>query len=147
MFDFIHAINEVLTERGIELPLPGQSTTTPENRAEKGLAVQTETIGSDVVERLYKSSPKDQMHIQHLLSANYFGDHLTRNGLDLRTRELLTFKISTLCSALSLRTRKTHSTAFATPATCRSKTSPSASATIWKRYWRTDRRFDLQISQ
>jgi 4-carboxymuconolactone decarboxylase len=55
VFDFIHATNEVLTERGIELPLPAQSTTTPENRAEKGLAVQTEIIGSDVVERLHKS--------------------------------------------------------------------------------------------
>ncbi len=93
VFDFIHATNEVLTERGIELPLPGQSTTTPENRAEMGLAVQTEIIGSDAVERLHKSSPKDQMYIQHLLSANCFGDHLTRNGLDLRTRELLTFSM------------------------------------------------------
>ena len=40
VFDFIHATNEVLTERGVELPLPGQSTTTPENREEKGLEVQ-----------------------------------------------------------------------------------------------------------
>src|SRR5271157_2251242 len=37
VFDFIHATNEVLAEREIALPLPGQSTTTPENRAEKGL--------------------------------------------------------------------------------------------------------------
>ena len=37
VFDFLHATNEVLTERGVELPLPGQSTTTPETRAEKGL--------------------------------------------------------------------------------------------------------------
>jgi 4-carboxymuconolactone decarboxylase len=40
VFDFIHATNEVLTERGVALPLPGQSTTTPETREEKGLAVQ-----------------------------------------------------------------------------------------------------------
>src|SRR6266581_9138386 len=33
VFDFIHATNEVLTERGVPLPLPGQSTTTPETRA------------------------------------------------------------------------------------------------------------------
>ena len=33
------------------------------------------------------------MHIQHYLSANCFGDHLTRSGLDLRTRELLTFSM------------------------------------------------------
>ena len=29
VFDFLHATNDVLTERGVELPLPGQSTTTP----------------------------------------------------------------------------------------------------------------------
>ncbi|MBB5373103.1 hypothetical protein [Acidocella aromatica] len=40
-FDFLHATNEVLTERGVPLPLPGQSTTTPETRREKGLVVQT----------------------------------------------------------------------------------------------------------
>src|SRR5690349_20195478 len=40
VFDFIHATNELLTERGVALPLPGQSTTTPETRAEKGLAIQ-----------------------------------------------------------------------------------------------------------
>lgn len=31
-FDFIHATNEVLTSRGIQLPLEGQSTTSPETR-------------------------------------------------------------------------------------------------------------------
>jgi len=34
VFDFIHATKDVLTARGVILPLPGQSTTTPENRAE-----------------------------------------------------------------------------------------------------------------
>jgi 4-carboxymuconolactone decarboxylase len=92
-FDFIQATNEVLTERGVTLPLPGQSTTTPESRAEKGLAVQKEIIGSDVVEKLYEASPKDQMHIQHFLSANCFGDHYTRGGLNAATRELLTFSM------------------------------------------------------
>src|SRR5690349_10553785 len=40
VFDFLHATNEVLTERGVALPLPNQSTTAPETRAEKGLAIQ-----------------------------------------------------------------------------------------------------------
>jgi alkylhydroperoxidase/carboxymuconolactone decarboxylase family protein YurZ len=31
------------------------------------------------------------MHIQYYLSGNCFGDHFTRAGIDLRTRELLTF--------------------------------------------------------
>jgi 4-carboxymuconolactone decarboxylase len=93
VFDFIHKTNDVLKERGVELPLPPQSATTPENRAEKGLAVQKEIIGDEVVDKLYSSFPKDQMHIQRFLSANCFGDHLTRAGLDLRTRELLTFSM------------------------------------------------------
>ena len=93
VFDFIHATNEVLTERGVALPLPGQSTTTPETRAEKGLAVQKQIVGSDVVEKLYASAPADQQHIQRYLSANCFGDHLTRTGIDVPTRELLTFSM------------------------------------------------------
>ncbi len=93
VFDFVHATNEVLTERGVSLPLPSQSTTTPETRAEKGLAVQKQIIGSSVVDSLYASSPADQMHIQRFLSANCFGDNLTRSGIDLPTRELLTFSM------------------------------------------------------
>jgi 4-carboxymuconolactone decarboxylase len=93
VFDFIHATNEVLTERGVELPLPGQSTTTTENRMQKGLAVQKQSIGSDVVERLYASASEDQMHIQRYLSANCFGDHYTRTGIDVPTRELLTLSM------------------------------------------------------
>ena len=93
VFDFIHATNDVLTGRGVELPLPPQSTTTSENREEKGLAVQKQIIGSDVVEKLYASSPDDQMHIQHYLSANCFGDNYTRTGIDVPTRELLTLSM------------------------------------------------------
>ena len=90
VYDFIQATNDVLTERGIALPLPGQSTTTPETRMEKGLAVQKQIIGEDVVEKLYASAPQDQMHIQRLLSAHCFGDHYTRTGLDIAMRELVT---------------------------------------------------------
>lgn len=93
VYDFIHATNEVLTERGVALPLPSQSTTTSETRAAAGLAVQTQIIGRDRVESLYASAPADLQHIQRYLSANCFGDHLTRNGIDIPTRELLTFSM------------------------------------------------------
>jgi 4-carboxymuconolactone decarboxylase len=93
VFDFLHATNEVLSERGVALPLPGQSTTTPENRAEKGLGIQKQIVSSDVVENLYASAPEDQLHVQHYLSANCFGDHYTRTGIDVPTRELLTFSM------------------------------------------------------
>jgi 4-carboxymuconolactone decarboxylase len=90
VLDFIHISNDVLTERGITLPLEGQSTTTPETRFEKGLAVQKQIVGDERIEQMYASAPEDELHIQRLLSANCFGDHYTRTGLDIKTRELLT---------------------------------------------------------
>ena len=92
VFDFIHATNEILVSRGIKLPLEGQSTTTPETRYEKGLEVQKSIFG-ETIDKMYKESPANQIHIQKYLSANCFGDYYTRNGLDLKTRELLTFSI------------------------------------------------------
>lgn len=92
VFDFLHVTNEVFSQRGVELPLPPQSTTTAETRTEKGLAVQKRILG-DAIDRLYAESPKDQLHIQRFLSANCFGDYYTRTGLDLKTRELVTFSM------------------------------------------------------
>jgi len=89
-FDFLHATNEILESRGVTLPLEGQSTTTPETRHRDGLAVQKAIFG-DVIDTMYANSPKNQLHIQQYLSANCFGDYYTRTGLDIRTRELLTF--------------------------------------------------------
>src|SRR5260370_22735593 len=37
--------------------------------------------------------PRTRLHIQHFLSANCFGDHYTRTGIDVPTRELLTFSM------------------------------------------------------
>jgi len=93
VFDFIHATNDVLAERGISLPLPGQSATTPERRMQEGLAVQRQIVGSEGVAQLYAAAPADQQHIQRYLSANCFGDNYTRSGIDVPTRELLTFSM------------------------------------------------------
>ena len=91
VFDFLHATNDVLTERGAGLPLEGQSTTNPESRAEQGRAVQERLVGADRVEAMYASAADDEAHFQRFLSANCFGDHLARTGIDLPTRELVTF--------------------------------------------------------
>ncbi|MFZ1640917.1 MAG: carboxymuconolactone decarboxylase family protein [Candidatus Contendobacter sp.] len=92
VFDFLHATNDVLQSRGIELPLEGQSTTNPDTRFDQGLATQKAIFG-DRIDALYAQSPQDQRHIQKYLSANCFGDYYTRTGLDLKTRELLTFSM------------------------------------------------------
>jgi 4-carboxymuconolactone decarboxylase len=91
VFDFLHATNDVLSERGIQLPLDGQARTIPATRAERGRAVQEQIVGADQVGRMYASATEDELHFQEFLSANCFGDYYTRTGLDIRTRELLTF--------------------------------------------------------
>ena len=55
-----------------------------------GLALQKEIFG-EVIDKMYKTSPENQIHIQKYLSANCFGDYYTRKGLNIKTRELLTF--------------------------------------------------------
>jgi 4-carboxymuconolactone decarboxylase len=93
VFDFLHTTNEVLTDRGVELPLPAQSASTPETRAEVGLAVQNRVVGADNVAGMYAAAADDDVHFQRYLSANCFGDYVARSGIDLRTRELLTFSM------------------------------------------------------
>lgn len=91
VLDFLHATNDVLTERGVELPLEGQSTTSPDTRMKDGLAVQKRIVGDSAVDAMYANAPADEQHVQRFLSGNCFGDHYTRNGIDVPTRELLTF--------------------------------------------------------
>lgn len=91
-YDFFAASNEVLQQRGIKLPLAGQATTTPQDRFAKGLAVQKSIFGSQI-DQMRENAPQNQKHIQDYLSANCFGDYYTRGGLDLKTRELLTFAL------------------------------------------------------
>jgi 4-carboxymuconolactone decarboxylase len=91
-FDFLHATNELLTSRGVSLPLKGQSTATADTRYEKGLAIQKAVFGK-MIDQLYEQSPEDQSHIQRFLSANCFGDYYTRNGLNIKLRELVTLSM------------------------------------------------------
>ena len=89
VIDFIYATNAIFEERNIVQPLESQSTTTIETRFEKGLALQKEIFGNRI-DDMYKNSPKDLLHIQKYLSANCFGDYVSRNGLDVKTREMVT---------------------------------------------------------
>ena len=73
---FVDAVNQVLTARGVALPLPSQSTTTPETRLEKGVDAQV-TIFGDGMRDAWR-----QGTINRWLGANCFGDYYTRTGLD-----------------------------------------------------------------
>lgn len=91
-FDFLHATNAVLERRGTALPLPGQATTSAATRFEAGLALQKRIFGPGI-DTMRRTAPADQSHIHRFLAANCFGDHVSRAGLDLKTRELLTFSM------------------------------------------------------
>ena len=91
--DFVGITNEVLEARGVTLPLAGQSTTSSADRFEKGLAVQRSIFGAERIDGMREAAPANQKHIQRYLSDNCFGDFLTRGGLDVKLRELLTFSM------------------------------------------------------
>lgn len=90
VFPFLQGVNEIFTQRGIKLPLPGQATTTQATRLEAGSEAQVAIFGEGMRE-FYKSGPEATRHINRWLAANCFGDYYTRGGLDLKERELITF--------------------------------------------------------
>ena len=91
VFDYLHAVNDILGAAGVELPLPGQATSTPETRHERGQQVQERIVGSGRVTQMHADAPPDCKHFQRYLTGNCFGDTVARDGLELTTRELLTF--------------------------------------------------------
>lgn len=87
---FLDAVNDVLAEKGITLPLEGQATTTTENRVEKGEQAQVDIFGEGM-KGFAASGPEESRHINRWLSGNCFGDYYTRTGLDYSQREMITF--------------------------------------------------------
>ena len=82
---FLTAVNEILLARGVALPLPGQATTTMEDRLQKGEQAQVDIFGEGM------RGAWKQGHVNRWLAANCFGDSYTRGGLDLKDREMITF--------------------------------------------------------
>lgn len=89
-YPFLNITNEVLEAHGVNLPLPGQATTTPEDRVQKGEDKQVELFG-DSYRGAASRGPEESRHINRWLAGNCFGDYYTRKGLDNRQREMITF--------------------------------------------------------
>jgi len=90
VLDFLHSTNDILTARGVKLPLEGQATTTTENHLEGGIKAQVDIFG-DGMKEFYKSGPEESRHINCWLADNCFGDYYTRIGLNYKQREMITF--------------------------------------------------------
>lgn len=95
----LSAMNEAFTERGIQLPLEEQGTVTEANRYEKGLAVQKSHYGDKMNDALKDVPGGMGADVTHFLTEVYFGDFYTRDGLDLKTRELLSYCVLTVIGA------------------------------------------------
>ena len=89
----LRLVNETFLKHGVTLPLENQATVTEESRFADGLAVQKSIFGN-AIDAMHAATPEEQKTIMVThLSAFCFGDIYTRRGLDVKTRELLTFSI------------------------------------------------------
>ena len=91
----IAVFNEVIKERGLENKLKSTATTTETDRFKKGYEIQNPLYGDEIKEN-FKNLP-DNMgdDVARFLTEVCFGDYYTREGLELKTRELLTIAILT----------------------------------------------------
>ncbi len=95
----IGVFNEVLQQRGIELPLDPQCDFKDDERYERGLAIQKELYGDEIKER-YQYLPEEfREALPRFLTEWCFGDCYTRKAMDIQTRELLIFCILTALNA------------------------------------------------
>ena len=87
---------EAMKQAGVSLPLQNRGTVSANTRLEKGLAAQYAIFGQEAIDSNRNNALPELRHIQEYLSDYCFGDFYTRNAIDLKTRELLTFCI--LCA-------------------------------------------------
>ena len=86
---FLTAMNEVFAQKGVELPLPAQGTTTLETRGAAGNQKQTDYFGEGMREN-WKTGPAERANVNLWLAENCFGDYYTRDGLSDLDREMVT---------------------------------------------------------
>ena len=68
VYDFLHATNEVLGALGVQLPLEGQSTTSPETRLAQGVALQKAIFG-DMIDAMQAVDTAGVEPLAHPLEA------------------------------------------------------------------------------
>jgi 4-carboxymuconolactone decarboxylase len=87
----LDTINSVFTSRGIKLPLENKGTVQEHERFEKGKEKQYPLYG-DGMKKNMKDLPGGLGEaIPRILTETCFGDFYTRDGLDIKTRELIIY--------------------------------------------------------
>ena len=88
-------VNEVFEKHGVALPLEPQGTVTEETRAERGVSIHQSLYGDEVSSGTAYVPGDMGNEVARFMTEYAFGDIYTRNGLDLKTRELLIYCIFT----------------------------------------------------
>lgn len=91
----IAAFNEVVLEKGLENELKDASTVEESERYQKGSAIQKPLYGDEIKEMLSGIPGGMGGDAARFLTKVCFGDFYTREGLDVKTRELMTIAILT----------------------------------------------------
>lgn len=91
--DALESVHEVFIKEDVQLPIESQSRVNEATRFKKGFAVQSEIFTEAAIQAGHDHAPQELKHIQNYLSEYCFGDFYTRSGLDIQTRELMTFVI------------------------------------------------------
>lgn len=85
----IGVMNEVFKERGIKTPLKLTAAVKENERYEKGSAIQNPLYGDEIAQSLSGLPENMGKDVSDFLTEVCFGDFYTRDGLDIKTRELL----------------------------------------------------------
>lgn len=90
MLPYLLIVNEALRNRSVKLPLEKHKTTTRPEHLKKGNDIQVEIFGPQMRDS-WTEGAEDMEHIRKWLASNCFGDYFTRDGLELREREMVAF--------------------------------------------------------
>ena len=89
--NFFGVVIKVFDKKGIDLPLENRSNTTSEDRRQKGREIQDKYFGAEMIQAMNDNTPEGQKHFNTFLEGFCFGDFYTRDGLNDKQRELITF--------------------------------------------------------
>ena len=89
----VAAVNGVFAQHDIALPLVQAGTVSEDKRYEEGLSVQSPIYGNEIANAMRGLPGRMDEDIPRFLTELLFGDFYTREGLDLKMRELLSLSI------------------------------------------------------
>ena len=89
--EFLDITNLYFKKANINLPLPNQTTINYEDRLETGYQMQVRNFTKEFIDESIENTPDNQKYIWDLISSFAYGDFYTRNGLNDKERELITF--------------------------------------------------------